>query len=203
MFWRCFRMNILPTRHSFRLTGFGSGSSEPVQDSGAPIQESGQGTDTHRRNFLKALGVVGLGVVGASVLPSRTEALVMGSSPSTGVVGVRDSSNTRVNPAIKEGAGILKKTIALTGSGAIHTPASGKSVRIYNTRFSLSADMTSVAFRFTAGGTDYETYLSPKAGGLYGANNQPNYVQGGVDQAFYCSISGTGTVQINVDYLEI
>jgi hypothetical protein len=196
-------MNILPTRHSFRLTGFGSGSPEPVRDSGVPTQTTGQETDTHRRNFLKALGVVGLGVVGASVLPSRTEALVMGSAPSTGVVGVRDSSNTRVNPAIKEGAGILKKTVALTGSGAIHTPTSGKSVRIYNTRFSLSADMTNVSFRFTAGGTDYETYLSPKAGGLYGANNQPNYVQGGVDQAFYCSITGTGTVQINVDYLEV
>lgn len=127
----------------------------------------------------------------------------MGSTPSTSVVGVKDSSNTRVNPSIKEGAGVLKKTVALTGSGAVHTPTSGKSVRVYNIRFSLSADMSSVSFRFTSGGTNYESYLSPKAGGLYGANNQPNYVQGGVDQALYCSISGTGTVQINVDYLEV
>jgi hypothetical protein len=74
---------------------------------------------------------------------------------------------------------------------------------VYNNRFSLSADMTSVSFRFTAGGSDYEKYLTPKAGGLYGANNQPNYVQGGVDEVLYCSISGTGTVQINLDYVEV
>lgn len=160
-------------------------------------------SDEHRRTFLRALGIVGLGAVGASLLPGRTEALVMGGAPSTGVVGVRDSSNTRVNPAIKEGTGILKKTIALTSSGTVHTPASGKRVRVYNNRFSLTADMTSISFRFTSGGTDYEKYLTPKAGGLYGANNQPNYMQGGIDEVLYCAISGTGTVQINLDYVEV
>ena len=167
-------------------------------------------TDAKKRLFLKTLTFVGLGVFGASLFPKKASALVMGGTPSTSVVGVKDSSNVRVNPATEDtlvasiaGQAVLRKTISLTNSGAVHTPASGKSVRVYNSKFSLSADMTSVSFRFGAGGTDMDIYLSPKAGGLYGTNNQPNYVQGGVNQAFYCAISGTGTVQVNLDYLEI
>jgi hypothetical protein len=60
-----------------------------------------------------------------------------------------------------------------------------------------------VSFRFTAGGTDYEKYVTPKSGGLYGSNNHPNYIEGGVDEVLYCNISGTTTVQINIDYLEV
>jgi hypothetical protein len=63
--------------------------------------------------------------------------------------------------------------------------------------------MSSVSFRFTSGGTDHEIYLSPRMGGLYGTNNHPNYVEGGVDEVLYCAISGTGSVQINIDYLEV
>lgn len=63
--------------------------------------------------------------------------------------------------------------------------------------------MSDVSFRFTSGGTDYEKYISPKAGGLYGSNNHPNFVEGGVNQDLYCVINGTGTVQINIDYLEV
>lgn len=149
-------------------------------------------------------------MLGASLLPKRAEALVMGGTPATSVVGLKDDSNSRINPATEEtlqsvltGNAVLKKTTALTSSGAVHTPTSGKKARIYNTKFSLSADMTSVSFRFTSGGTDFEKYLSPKTGGLYGSNNHPNYKEGGVDQALYAVIDGTGTVQINIDYLEV
>lgn len=78
-----------------------------------------------------------------------------------------------------------------------------KKIRVYASRFSLTADATSVSFRFTSGGTDHEKYVSPKTGGLYGSNNHPNYIEGGVDEVLYCVISGTTTVQINVDYLEV
>ena len=50
---------------------------------------------------------------------------------------------------------------------------------------------------------DYEKYVSPKTGGLYGSNNHPNYIEGGVNEVLYCNISGTTTVQINIDYLEV
>ncbi len=164
---------------------------------------SGTDFDNDKRSFIKLAGIVGAGVVASQLLPSKAEALVMGGTPSTSVVGVKDSGNTRVDPAIKTGNLILKKTIGLTGSGTVHTPASGKKIRIYNAKFSLSADMTSVAFRFTAGGTNFEYYYAPKTGGLYGSNNHPNYIEGGVDEVFYAVIDGTGTVQINMDYLEV
>ncbi len=163
-----------------------------------------------RRRLLKLAGLAGIGFMASSVLPKKADAYVLGSSPTTGVVGVKDSSNTRINPATNEaiaslltGQGVTKITTSISGSGIVHSPASGKKIRVYSTRFSLNADATSVGFRFTAGGTDYERYLSPKTGGLYGSNNHPNYVEGGVDQDLYCSLVGTSTLQINIDYLEV
>lgn len=167
-------------------------------------------SDQNKRFFLKALGIAGIGIAATQFLPKKAEALVMGSTPSSSVVGIKDASNDRVNPATEEtlsallaGQGVTKFTTSLAASGNVLTPSSGKKIRVYASRFSLTADATSVSFRFTAGGTDHEKYLSPKTGGLYGANNHPNYVEGGVNEVLYCVISGTTTVQINIDYLEV
>lgn len=166
--------------------------------------------DSNKRFFLKTLGIAGAGVIASQLIPSKASALVMGSAPTSSVVGLKNSSNVRVNPATEDtlstlisGQGVTKLTISLSSSGNVRTPASGKKIRVYATRFSLTADATSVSFRFTSGGTDYEKYISPKTGGLYGSNNHPNYIEGGVDEILYCVISGTTTVQINIDYLEI
>lgn len=169
-----------------------------------------EAVDDKKRSFLKLASMAGIGAVAVSMIPKKAEAYVMGASPTSSVVGVKNSSNIRVNPATEEtlltmvsGQGVSKLTGTLTGSGIVLTPSSGKKIRVYSTRFSLTADLQNVSFRFTSGGTDYEKYLSPKTGGLYGANNHPNYIEGGVNQALYCVITGTGTVQINVDYLEV
>ncbi len=166
--------------------------------------------NTKKRLFLKLLGVVGLGFVGTLVFPKRADAYVFGSTPSSNTVGVKNASNTRINPATDEsvqalgtGLGVSKATVSLAASGNVLTPGSGNKIRVYSNRFSLTADATFVSFRFTAGGSDYEKYMAPKTGGLYGANNHPNYIEGGVDEVLYCVISGTTTVQINVDYLEV
>ncbi len=98
---------------------------------------------------------------------------------------------------------ILKKTIILSGSGVVHTPAANKKISLFSVKFSLSVDMSAVSFRWTQGGEDFEKYLAPKAGGLYGANNHPDYIDGGIDEPLYCSISGSGSVQVNMDYLEL
>lgn len=182
-------------------------SSGGIAGASPPVQNV---SDDNKRFFLKTLGLAGAGIVASQLLPSKAEALVMGSTPSSSVVGVKDSSNTRINPATDEslaslltGQGVTKLTTSISSSGTVRTPASGKKIRVYATRFSLTADATSVSFRFTAGGTDYEKYVSPKTGGLYGSNNHPNYVEGGVNEVLYCAISGTTTVQINIDYLEV
>ena len=166
--------------------------------------------DNKKRAFLKIAGIAGASLIASQLLPKKADALIMGSTPSSSVVGIKDDSNTRINPATEEtlsslltGQGVTKLTTSLAASGTVRTPASGKKIRVYASRFSLTADATSVSFRFTAGGTDYEKYLSPKTGGLYGSNNHPNYIEGGVDEVLYCAIDGTTTVQINIDYLEV
>lgn len=182
-----------------------------VSDSDNRLDVSSEGLrDEGKRNFLKIAGIAGAGIIASQLIPKRADALVMGSTPASNVVGVKDSSNTRINPATEEtmsslltGQGVTKLTTSLSDSGNVRTPASGKKIRVYASRFSLTADATSVSFRFTSGGTDYEKYLSPKTGGLYGSNNHPNYVEGGINESLYCVISGTTTVQINIDYLEV
>lgn len=166
--------------------------------------------DSQKRRFLKILGGGALGLLATSLLSNRASALVVGSTPTSNVVGVKDGSNARINPSTEEtlasvhtGLSVNKLTTSIAVSSTIHTPASGKKIRVYATRFTLNADATSVSFRFTAVGTDHERYSLPRAGGLYGANNHPNYIEGGIDEILYCVISGSTTVQINVDYLEV
>lgn len=166
--------------------------------------------DPKKRAFLQIATMAGVGMLLAAFIPRKAEALILGSSPTTGVVGVKDSTDSRINPATEEtlqdllsGQGVLKITTQLNASGNVLTPTAGKKIRVYSTRFSLTADVDSVSFRFTSGGSDYERYVSPKTGGLYGANNHPNFIEGGIDEAMYCAITGSATVQINVDYLEV
>lgn len=166
--------------------------------------------DSQKRLFLQGIAALVVGAVATSAFPRKAQALVMGSTPGTGIVGVKDSSNARINPAtedtltlLRQGNSVSKKTTNLSVSGVVHTPASGKKIRLYNNKFSLTTSVASVSFRFTAVGTDFELYLSPKTGGLYGTNNHPNYIEGGVDEVLYCAISGTASVQVNIDYLEV
>ncbi|MFO0719036.1 MAG: hypothetical protein U0522_03350 [Candidatus Paceibacterota bacterium] len=195
--------SFAPNKFSFRLIRKG----KIKKENGESVPAIG---DFDKRLFLKVLGTAGVGVFAATMFPKKADALIMGSTPSSSVVGLKDDSNTRINPATEEslqsllsGQGVNKITTSLSSSGTVVTPSSGKKLRIYSTRFSLSADATYVSFRFTSGGTDKEKYISPKTGGLYGSNNHPNYIEGGVNEVFYCAISGTTTVQINVDYLEV
>lgn len=209
---------MIKNKHSFRFikndlseNDIGSGSEkQKVISTRDKTKNSASINDKDKRFFLKALGVAGIGVVASQILPNKASALVMGSTPSSSVVGVKNSSNTRINPAtedtlsaLRTGQEVLKLTDNLSSSGNVLVPGSGKKIRVYATRFSLTADASAVAFRFTSGGSNYERYVSPKTGGLYGANNHPNYVEGGVDEALYCVITGTTTVQINLDYIEI
>lgn len=183
---------------------------QALLDSNSSAATSVTVRDARRRVFLKGSALLLIGVISSSVLPRRADALIMGGTPASSVVGSKNASNVRINPAtedtltlLRNGLGVLKKTTSVTSSGTIHTPASGKKVRVYNTKFSLDTNMTSVSFRFTSGGTDFEKYIAPRTGGLYGTNNHPNYIEGGINEVVYCAVDGTGTVQINIDYLEV
>jgi hypothetical protein len=205
---------LLPNTYSFRPAFKSkirtSARTEVVLDTPLITEDAPVEIDSGKRTFLRLAGLAGLGIFASQVFPRKAEAYVMGSTPTSNVVGVKDASSTRINPATDEtltslisGQGVTKLSTSLSNSGTVYTPGSGKKIRVYASRFSLTADATSVSFRFTSGGTDHEKYVSPKAGGLYGANNHPNYIQGGVNEVLYCAIVGTTTVQINIDYLEV
>src|SRR3989338_1365165 len=71
--------------------------------------------DQSKRDFLKVAGVAGAGIVASQLFsPNKAHALIMGSSPTTGVVGVKDSTNARINPATEETVSSLLKASDLT-----------------------------------------------------------------------------------------
>lgn len=152
-------------------------------------------------------------IAGAKINPAKEDGNLAGIKTNTdripadpareGGVLQTISSDIRASQPRDVAKKILKKTIMLFASGAVHTPQANKKIALFSLKFSLSADMSAVSFRWTAGGADFEKYLSPKAGGLYGANNHPDYIEGAVDEPLYCNISGSGNVQVNLDYLEI
>jgi hypothetical protein len=70
--------------------------------------------DKHKRTFLKVAGIAGAGIIASQLSPNKAHALIMGSSPTTGVVGVKNASNVRINPATEETVSSLLKTSDLT-----------------------------------------------------------------------------------------
>ncbi len=80
---------------------------------GAVVEEAVVG-DTNKRSFLKLAGIAGAGLVASQLFPNKASALIMGSSPTTGVTGVKNASNVRINPATEETVSELLKTSDLT-----------------------------------------------------------------------------------------
>ena len=113
---------MIPSEYSFKLVKNKKIKNANMAEGVAVVTEDVADFDNNKRSFIKLAGMVGAGVVASQLLPGKAEALVMGGTPSTSVVGVKDSSNNRVDPAIKTGNLILKKTIGLTSSGTVHTP---------------------------------------------------------------------------------
>jgi len=59
--------------------------------------------DQGKRTFLKVASIAGASAIASQILsPKKASAFIMGSSPTTGVVGVKDSTNARINPATEE-----------------------------------------------------------------------------------------------------
>lgn len=67
------------------------------------INKSTLNIDDQKRAFLKIAGVAGLGIAASALFPKGAEAYVTGSTPTSNVVGIKDSSNSRINPAKEDG----------------------------------------------------------------------------------------------------
>lgn len=112
---------FLPNSHSFLLIrkpivepGFTPEAGNVVATIPQTDGEQPKVNDQGKRNFLKVAGIAGAGIVASLFLPKRADALIMGSSPTTGVVGVKNAANTRINPATQETVSTLLKTSDLT-----------------------------------------------------------------------------------------
>lgn len=77
--------------------------------------------DSKKRSFMKVAGVVGVGALAATLVPKKAQALVFGSTPTSNVVGLRDSNNNKINPAKEDGN---LATVA-TNTTPLVTPAAG------------------------------------------------------------------------------
>ena len=95
--------------------------------------EQSKVSDQGKRNFLKVAGIAGAGLVVSQLSPNKAHALIMGSSPTTGIVGVKNATNARINPATEETVSSLLKTSDLTfDTGSLQVkvtslPAAGNS----------------------------------------------------------------------------
>ncbi len=97
-------MKLIPSKYSFRLVRanavLSSKKSGSVGSSSAKMISEGKSiSDQRRRLFLKALGVIGLGAVGATMFPRRAKALAFGGAPVANKVRLMDSNNNQINPA--------------------------------------------------------------------------------------------------------
>ncbi len=143
---------FLPSTHSFSLVRRRRVRSEAQAAEGATADVAHEASpdpppidgekvavgDRDRRSFLKAAGVASAGLVASQLLPKQAHALVLGSSPTTGVVGVKDASNARINPATEETLSTLLKASDLTfDAGALEVKITGAG----STSFSDSGDV--------------------------------------------------------------
>ena len=64
--------------------------------------------DARKRTFLKLASIVSLGAAGSLLLPKKASALVFGSAPANNVVGVKNSANTRIDPATETTVNSIK-----------------------------------------------------------------------------------------------
>ncbi len=85
--------------------------SRPIEDQKKVEEEN------RKRMFLRLAGLVGLGVATSTLIPKKASALVFGSTPASNVVGVKDSTNARINPATEETVASLLKASDLTFDG--------------------------------------------------------------------------------------
>ncbi len=94
--------------------------------------------DKRKRLFFKLLGVAGLGFFGSLLAPKKAEAYVFGSTPSTSVVGVKNSSNARVNPATEDG------NLATIVTNTNKIPSQGQAVMASSTPVVIASNQTTL-----------------------------------------------------------
>jgi hypothetical protein len=102
------RCIMISSKHSFRfisrkdlknLSRLKTTQHSEIKDAQRTSEDAEKESDNKKRTFLRVMGIAGASLVASQLLPKKAEALIMGSTPSSSVVGVKNSSNTRVDPS--------------------------------------------------------------------------------------------------------
>ena len=98
-------MKFLPNKNSPKSISKNTKSSDEVKMNsqntidGSPANVK----DSDKRTFLKILGLAGLGILASSAFPKKADALIIGNQSTSGILGLKDASNNRINPAKEDG----------------------------------------------------------------------------------------------------
>lgn len=117
---------MLDSAYSFRLFSKSKIKENTTLNPEPQIVSDTLESDSKKRSFLKLAGVVGAGAVAATLIPRKAEALVFGSTPTSNTVGVKNSSNARINPATQETLDAVKTQTDLFTFDAGSNPANLK-----------------------------------------------------------------------------
>ncbi len=110
-------MKFLPSKYSFCFVTKNKIKTDTNKNDYAP-EVSGvlsgdsnlnsEEVNSDKRKFLKLAGLGAVGLIASQMLPSKANAYIMGSTPATGVVGVKNFSNTRIDPATEGTLTLIK-----------------------------------------------------------------------------------------------
>jgi hypothetical protein len=101
-------MFLLKNKYSFKLISRKKISEEKIC-SKKPLSAKTDITDSEKRSFLKLLAITGFGLVASQIIPKKAEALIMGGTPSTSTIGLKNASNVKINPATEDTLNTLLK----------------------------------------------------------------------------------------------
>jgi hypothetical protein len=109
---------ILESKYSFRLLSKAKIDELKLALIDSKTEKEEVESDSKKRSLLKLIGAVGVGALATSLISQKAEALVFGSTPTSNVIGVKNSANLRINPALEDGgnlASIKTNTDNLSG----------------------------------------------------------------------------------------
>ena len=120
----------MPVRFERRTRLFMATETVPEPEAVAVDVPEDAEEENGKRSFLKLAGIAGAGVAASMLLPSKAEALVFGSTPASNVVGLKNASNARIDPATEGGnlAGIKTNTdplVTAAGGGYVRQDSTG------------------------------------------------------------------------------
>jgi hypothetical protein len=131
---------FVPNKDSFRLTKKNESIKKEISGTTQIEEPANNVKDFDKRGFLKVLGMAGLGLAATSLLPKKADALILGGTPTSSVVGVKNVANTRINPATEETLDeVLKKTDLTFDTGSLQVKVT--SMPAGNSSFSDSLDV--------------------------------------------------------------